>query len=129
MKINFKLINKTAELIILAITVGCSSSSLPIPKPPQDLKYPAVNQARPSSNKSTSNIAIIPNKEKHEESAGEFKKFEEKRSNGGTVTEIKVNNRSDLPSYYLYPEQPQNQNLNINNQQRNISAPTWQLKW
>jgi hypothetical protein len=53
--------------------------------------------------------------------------IEEGRNNGGIVTQIKVNNRGDIPDYYIYPTQQYN--LNINNPQRNMVPPTWQLNW
>ena len=56
-----------------------------------------------------------------------FSKVEEIRGAGGGISELKINNRGELPSYYIYPtSQP---DLNINNQQRNISSPTWQISW
>ena len=54
-------------------------------------------------------------------------RIEEDRVNG-KVTEIKVRNRGNMPDYYIYPS-PQ-QDMNINNQpDRNMSTPTWQIRW
>ena len=119
------LISRTS--ICLLILVGCSNASkktpADIPPPPQNLSK--VESATPQINKN------YPRSLQHFESQGSdyqpFSKVNEIRSNGGGVSEIKINNRGDLPSYYLYPNQQPEQN--INNQQRNISTPTWQLNW
>jgi len=52
---------------------------------------------------------------------------EERDPNGGTVEEIKVNNKN-LPSYYVYPAQQQNYNI-YQVPDRSIATPNWQINW
>ncbi len=75
----------------------------------------------------TNNSRSLRNFEDIKVTNSKFSKVEEVRGAGGSVSELKINNRGELPSYYIYPTpQP---DLNINNQQRNISSPTWQISW
>lgn len=52
-------------------------------------------------------------------------RIQEQRNNG-VVTEIKVNNRGNIPDYYIYPEAPRPSNDNMPNK---VSPPTWQINW
>lgn len=56
-------------------------------------------------------------------------RIQEGRSAGGTVSEIKVNNKGDIPDYYIYPSQ-QEQNSVVNTRpDMNVSTPNWQINW
>ncbi|MFN8770972.1 MAG: hypothetical protein ACK5Z5_00510 [Neisseriaceae bacterium] len=131
MKPNSKNIIIIGFCVVFA-TTRCSNiheTSNNIAKPPQSFEaLKKIKTAQPVRNKTSYNLIKAESQAMYRnESDGIFKKFEERKIYGGTVTEIKINNRGNLPSYYLYPNQPQNQN--INNQQLNISTPTWQISW
>jgi hypothetical protein len=53
-------------------------------------------------------------------------RIEEDRSNG-VVDQIKVNNKN-LPSYYIYPTQQQNYDVN-RIPDENVTTPNWQISW
>lgn len=135
MKTNFREIKFNLIGLIsfgLSSIIGCTTANHrqnDIPKPPQNLNAstndtqtthlsPAPNKRSPSGSISSaeSTNSYVP-----------FTRVEEQKSSGGVVTEIKVNNRGDVPDYYLYPNQ--RQDLNINNPQKGISTPTWQFNW
>lgn len=122
----------SAMIVVTLVTTGCTliNSSKPqrrLPSPPIELN-PRTNE---STNAIKTNVHARNSTNKIESKPANnyvpFSKIEETRTNGGSITEIKVNNKDALPSYYIYPrQQPE---LYINNQQRNISTPTWQLSW
>ncbi len=113
---------------------GCTTAhhQQGIPKPPTNLNSSTNDMSattiNPAPNKKTvSSLDVNSNESIRNNGYVPFTKIEEAKANGGVVTEIKVNNRGDVPDYYLYPNQQQN--LNINNPQKSISTPTWQFNW
>lgn len=95
-----------------------------IPAPPKNFMVES-NVVSPQINKNTPHS--LQNLKSQNPRYQPFSKIQEIRGNGGSVSEIRINNRGDIPNYYIYPNQQPD--LNINNQQRNISTPTWQLNW
>lgn len=77
------------------------------------------------------NCSILNNKSQqpNQSTTRKVGRIQEKRSYGGEVQEIKVDNSSHkLPSYYVTP--PANVDFTPDNQTgQNVATPTWQLKW
>jgi len=103
-----------------------------------DFNIPTIEQPPQSFDaKSTKNAARIPINTKINASSPTSKndqaaqsnntpRVQEDRDLGGSVDQIKVNNKN-LPSYYIYPTQ---QNWNVNRiPDRSISTPNWQINW
>jgi len=54
-------------------------------------------------------------------------RIQEDRGNGGTVTQIKVDNKQ-FPDYYI--NQPLDQNLNTNSSpNKDVTTPSWKINW
>ena len=113
---------------------GCTTNHNPnnIPKPPQNINgNNAISVTKPvvtpAPNKVIASSPIYSNESSQNDTTVPFKRIEEQRGNGGAVTSIKINNKGNIPNYYIYPNQQPNQN--VNDPQRNISSPTWQLSW
>lgn len=122
-------INICSIVIIILLIIGCTSwigyqsdSQIPtIVAPPKKLEQNDTSRTITTSNKKTPSSTITKNK-----SVESQERIEEDRENG-IVDQIKVNNK-DMPSYYIYPTQPQNYNTNPI-PDRNVSTPNWQINW
>ena len=119
--------------LLSIVLLGCTTSHNPnnVPKPPQDLTNTATMTTRssvaPAPNKVIASGTVYSSESSQNSPPTPFPRIEEQRGNGGAVTSIKINNRGNIPNYYIYPNQQPNQN--VNDPQRNISTPTWQLNW
>lgn len=122
----------------IALVTGCSlfgtnsndSHIRTIPEPPQkisdnDAKQVAANRNVGNSRRSESIVNELEEEKEKEENVPRIQ--EERDPNGGTVEEIKVNNKN-LPSYYVYPAQQQNYNI-YQVPDRSIATPNWQINW
>ncbi len=100
---------------------GSNDTTKPIPLPPikinNDNMATRVNESQ----------LDIEKPAKSENTVKAKPRIQEERSLGGTVEQIKVNNKH-LPDYYVYPSTEQN--LNNNNQpNKDITTPSWQINW
>lgn len=123
-----------ACISISFITIGVSCTTTNprnIPTPPNMVVKNPVNinesSSIPVANKKPKSSITTKSTARQNNRYEPLTTIEEGRNNGGIVTQIKVNNRGDIPDYYIYPTQQHN--LNINNPQRNMAPPTWQLNW
>ena len=120
-------------LLLCVILLGCTTSHSPnnIPKPPQTLNNTKGVSVAPvvpiAPNKVIASGTTSVQESQPNDTNVPMSRIQEQRANGGAITSIKVNNRGNIPNYYIYPNQQQNQN--VNDPQRNISAPTWQFSW
>jgi hypothetical protein len=130
--INLKGYTLLIGIFIISITNSCTTSKL------QNIPTPPHNIATKDSISITNNFSTIPMQKQIESSTNTSQvnqnnlyipitTIKEQRMNGGFVTQIKIDNRGKIPDYYIYPTGQQN--LNINNPQRNMATPTWQLSW
>lgn len=103
-------------------TLSSSQAQYMIPAPPQKMSSSDVAKIENQLGEIESNAKT--NKPTAPADSVSSQRIQEDR-NSGAVTEIKVQNRGNLPDYYIYPSKQQN--LNINNQ--NVSTPTWQINW
>jgi hypothetical protein len=81
-----------------------------------------------STQPSTKNGHSTPNKQPNNNGqyANSFQRIEEQRGYGGTITEVKVNNRGYIPPYYLNSQQ--NQYDGTNNPDK-LMTPSWKISW
>lgn len=101
---------------------------------PNDSQIPTISAPPQNLSESDASMPILPPNNasgtaKNQISNNEDNtqpRIQEERSNG-VVEQIKVNNGS-LPSYYIYPTQQQNYDVN-QIPDRNIVTPNWQISW
>ena len=120
---------------IILLTVSCSTTNnnemaVAIPAPPQSLNAPlgkiniVDDDASPASSSNTSNVESAT----RPESESSQRHIEEDRSIGGTITQIKVENKGNLPNYYINPSLQQDLNLN-SAPNKSVATPSWQINW
>jgi hypothetical protein len=137
-EINMSNLAKLMNLCLASLALtGCSlfgyneSPTIPtIPLPPQRLNASDVG-AIPNTkvNASAPGKGVMPASGGQQPSDGNEPRIQEQRSSGGTVSEIKVNNRGNIPDYYIYPGSPNPTSPNPGNSNQNIATPTWQINW
>ena len=100
-------------LIMSCSTTGGNDEIPMIPAPPQSLNN-APNTITIIDDEASAPATITQNKLKTESEVAENKhpRIEEDRGAGGTVNQIKVENKGSIPTYYIYP--PLQQDLNLN---------------
>lgn len=121
-------------LIIIAsiIFTGCAWFGMQ-----NDSQIPTISAPPQKLNESNAAMPIIPPNNasgaakakaasNDSENMQNQQRIQEDRSNG-VVDQIKVNNKN-LPSYYIYPSQQQNYDVN-NIPDQNVVAPNWQISW
>ena len=101
---------------------GSNDTAKPVPLPPNQI-------TKETENLKTSSHPIVIEKNNYPENPPSEKKprIQEERSIGGTVKQIKVNNKN-LPDYYIYPSPQQNFDNNTP-PNKNITTPSWQINW
>lgn len=125
---------------VLALLNGCSlfgsgasADEAPIVSPPKkvgsnDLTT-VVNITPAELNSKNHNVPTTSKKAVSSSSVVSEPRIQEERKNGGVVSEIKVNNKGDVPDYYIYPSQQQQDSVVNNRPDMNVSTPNWQINW
>ncbi|HMT03038.1 MAG TPA: hypothetical protein PKD00_06985 [Burkholderiales bacterium] len=108
---------------ILGPSKGSNDTAKPAPLPPNQITKETVNLKTSSSQP----IVIEKNNYQENNSVERKPRIQEERSIGGTVKQIKVNNKN-LPDYYIYPSPQQNFDNNTP-PNKNITTPSWQINW
>ena len=127
---------------LLLLTIGicfnlysCSNtkkSNMPnIPPPPQNINITHNNiDIDDVEESATTHVKMTTESKNTTEITHESnqQRIEEDRGLGGSVSQIKVDNKGKIPSYYIYP--PLQQDLNLNSApNKSVATPSWQINW
>ena len=122
---------------VVAIITACSTTSsknnIPtIPAPPQNLSADQGNATLVVDSPPAA-VAQTAESSTKQNASGDVgstatDRIQEERGVGGTVNQIKVENKGDIPTYYINP--PLQQDLNLNSApNKSVATPSWQINW
>ncbi len=120
--------------IITACSTTSSKNNIPtIPAPPQNLGADQGNATLIVDSPPTTDVAHLAESSTKQNASSDVGstttgRIQEERGAGGTVNQIKVENKGDIPPYYINP--PLQQDLNLNSApNKSVATPSWQIDW